>query len=76
MRKQGKNLKYQMPLTFGTAEFFFGRERSNEKLLVISSYTDITLEVYNLFWLMPSKVFLTVLPCCNHSVPSPGANSS
>lgn len=76
MRKQGKNLKYQMPRTFGTAESFFGRERSNEKLLVISSYPEITLEVYNFFQLMSSNMFLTVWSCCNHSVPTLVANIS
>lgn len=65
-----------MPLTFGRAESFFGRERSNVKLPVIFSYPEITLEVCNLFWLMSSNVFLTVSSCCSDSVPTLVANTS
>lgn len=45
MRKQGKNLKYLMPLTFVTAESFFDRERFNEKPLVTAAYPEIILKV-------------------------------
>lgn len=75
MRKQGKNLKYQMPLTFGTAESFLaGRDLMRSS--VISLYPEITLEVCNIFLVDVIKRVPESRSCCSHSVPTLVANIS